>query len=424
MKHVLKELLHIRYEIYESIRIAIEQVMQHKVRAALTALGVMIGVLAVSLMGTAVAGIDKGFNDSLSMIGKDVFYVERWPWGDPGRNWRLYAKRPMLREEYARRVNEIISETPHSTLEMAVAREDRHRSVRYGSNSIESTNIVGTDSTYINVTSLEISDGRFLSEIEASSGTRVVVLGADVSKALFPDVSPLGQRVIIQNQPFEIIGVLARQGSFLGLFSMDDMAVVPQKATPSAKWDHRDVTIMIKMREGANKEAAKSEIEGVMRRVRSLNPEDTDDFEVNSTDIMEKELGPVKKGVTLAGIFITGLSLFVGAIGIMNITFVAVRERTKEIGTRRAIGAPRRAILTQFLVEAVFICLIGGLVGLGLTVIIQHLAKNIMPAFPLVFSANLLVVAIVASVLTGVFSGFAPAWTASRMDPAEALRHD
>jgi putative ABC transport system permease protein len=424
MKNIFSEILRIRFEIYESIRIAIEQVLQHKVRAALTALGVMIGVLAVSLMGTAVAGIDKGFNDSLSMIGKDVFYIERWPWGDTGRDWRYYARRPMFREEYARAVNDIIGTTPNSTLEMAVAREDKHRTIRYGSNSIEGTQVIGTDSTYINVTSIQLTEGRFLSDVDSASGNRVVVLGYDVAKALFPDASPLGEKVIIRNQPFEVIGVLARQGSFLGLFSMDGQVIVPQKASPSARWDHRDVTIMIKMREGVDKTAAKNEIEGVMRRVRGLQPEDDNDFEVNSTDIMENELGPVKKGVTIAGLFITSLSLFVGAIGIMNITFVAVRERTREIGTRRAIGAPRRAILTQFLVEAVCICLIGGFFGLGLTVVIQHLAKNIMPAFPLVFSTNLLILAIAASVMTGVFSGFAPAWTASRMDPAEALRHD
>jgi putative ABC transport system permease protein len=424
MRNIFKELLHIRFEIYESIRIAIEQVMQHKVRAFLTALGVMIGVLAVSLMGTAVAGIDKGFDDSLSMLGKDIFYVERWPWGDPGRNWRLYAKRPMFREDYAVRANEIIAETPNSALDLAVARTDSRRTVRYGSDRVDDVNVIGTDSNYIRVSTFDMAEGRFLSDNDSASGTRVVVLGSEIAKSLFPNISPIGHSIIIQNQPFEVIGVLEKQGAFLGLFSFDSVVVVPAKAAPMGRMDRRDVSIVFKMREGMSKEAARSEIYGVMRRVRALKPEDLNDFEVNSTDIFESDLGPVKTGITFAGLFITGLSLFVGAIGIMNITFVSVRERTREIGTRRAIGAPRRAILTQFLVEAIFICLIGGVAGLGLTIVIQNLARNIMPAFPLVFSANLLVVAIVASVLTGVFSGFAPAWTASRMDPAEALRHD
>jgi len=424
MKNAFTELLRFRFELYESFRIAIEQVLHHKMRAALTALGVMIGVLAVSLMGTAVSGIDKGFDDSLSSLGKDIFYIGRWPWGDVGSDWRYYRRRPKFRFDDAEMVNQIIAQTPNSTLEMAVARDDRYRTIRSGRNSIEGTQIVGTEASYLQVSPMELAEGRFFSESEAHRGARVVVLGYDVADVLFPNLSPLDQSVVISNQPFRVVGVLARQGKFMGMFSFDSMVAVPQKASPSARWDHRDVDIMIKMRDGADKQAAYSEIEGAIRRVRSLMPEDENNFEINRTELIEAELGPVKSGVTFAGLFITGLSLFVGAIGIMNITFVAVRERTKEIGTRRAIGAPRRAILTQFLVEAVFICLLGGLVGLGLTVLIQSMAKNIMPAFPLVFSWNLLLIAIAASVFTGIASGFAPAWMASRMDPAEALRHD
>jgi len=424
MKKFLGELGRFRFEFYESVRIAIEQVLQHKMRAALTALGVMIGVLAVTLMGTAVNGIDKGFNDSLSKLGRDVYYVGRWPWGHVGSDWRVYAARPRFRAEYAQKANEIIAETPNSTLDMAVVRNERHRTVRYGSNSIEGTAVIGTTSGFMQVSSMELSEGRFFSDIESDSGSRVIVLGADVANALFPGASPMDQSVIIGNQPYKVIGVFERQGDFMGLFSMDGVAAVPDKSMPTGRWDHHDVDIMIKVREGVSMEAARSEIAGMMRRIRSLMPEDYDDFEINSTEIIEKELGPVKKGVTLAGLGITSLALFVGAIGIMNITFVAVRERTKEIGTRRAIGAPRRAILTQFLVEAVFICLIGGMIGLGLTVVIQHLAKNIMPAFPLVFSTSLLVEAVVMSIFVGIVSGFFPALAAARMDPAEALRHD
>ena len=424
MKYALRELIRFRFELYESFRIAIEQVMQHKTRAALTALGVMIGVLAVTLMGTAVGGIDKGFNDSLALFGKDVFYVGRWPWTDVGSDWRYYRRRPRFDFDDAQRINQIIAQTPDSVLEMAVSRDDRYRTVRFEKNSIEGTRIVGTSSTYPLVSPMELDEGRFFSEHEDVSGTRVVVLGYDVAEVLFPSVSPIGKNVVIHNQPFEVVGILARQGSFMGMFSMDEVVVVPQKASPSARWDHRDVDIMIKMREGADKNAAYSEIEGAVRRVRGLMPEADNDFEINRTELIEAQLGPVKQGVTVAGLFITGLSLFVGAIGIMNITFVAVRERTKEIGTRRAIGAPRRAILTQFLVEAVFICLIGGAVGLGFSYILQELGKNIMPMFPLVFSWKLMLIAVCASVATGILSGFAPALAASRLDPAEALRHD
>ncbi|HNX05805.1 MAG TPA: ABC transporter permease, partial [Opitutales bacterium] len=300
MKKFLGELGRFRFEFYESVRIAIEQVLQHKMRAALTALGVMIGVLAVTLMGTAVNGIDKGFNDSLSKLGRDVYYVGRWPWGHVGSDWRVYAARPRFRAEYAQKANEIIAETPNSTLDMAVVRNERHRTVRYGSNSIEGTAVIGTTSGFMQVSSMELSEGRFFSDIESDSGSRVIVLGADVANALFPGASPMDQSVIIGNQPYKVIGVFERQGDFMGLFSMDGVAAVPDKSMPTGRWDHHDVDIMIKVREGVSMEAARSEIAGMMRRIRSLMPEDYDDFEINSTEIIEKELGPVKKGVTLA----------------------------------------------------------------------------------------------------------------------------
>ena len=424
MKGVLQELVRVRFEFYESVRIAVDQVFQHKVRAFLTALGVMIGVLAVSLMGTAVNGIDKGFNDSLSKLGKDVFYVGRWPWRDVGSDWRVYASRPHFYSNYAERVNEIIAETPNSALEMAVSRDGRRRSIRFGSNVIEDTQIVCTTASFMQVSSMELAEGRFFSELGGGNGSRVIVLGADVAQALFPGASPVGQTVVVRNQPFRVIGVFERQGSFMGLFSMDSMAAVPDKSIPPGNRYFHDVELMIKAREGASKEAAASEIQGIMRRVRGLMPEDYDNFEVNSTDIIEKQLGPIKSNVTLAGIFITLLSLFVGAIGIVNIMFVSIRERTREIGTRRAIGAPRRAILTQFLVEAVVICLLGGLSGLGLSFLIEQAVKHAFPSFPVVFSPGLFVMAVLISVVTGLLSGIIPAWMASRLDPAEALRHD
>jgi putative ABC transport system permease protein len=345
--------------------------------------------------------------------------------GNQGRDdWRIYVQRPKFRFEDAQRVNEIIATTPNCLLERAVSRDERYRTVRNGRNAVEGTEIVCTDPSYIQVSPMEIKEGRFFNDHEAVSGIRVVVLGYDIADTLFPEGSPLGRKVVIHNQPFEVIGVLARQGEFLGLFSFDQMVAVPEKAAPQARWDHRDVQVMIKLRDGVDKQAAISQIEGIVRQVRGLMPEDYNDFSINSSDIIEEELGPVKSGIATAGLFITGLSLFVGAIGIMNITFVAVRERTREIGTRRAIGAPRRAILTQFLVEAVFICLLGGMIGLLLTLVIQNMARNIMPAFPLVFSWSLLVTAVLVSIFVGILSGFVPALMASRLDPAEALRHD
>ena len=161
-----------------------------------------------------------------------------------------------------------------------------------------------------------------------------------------------------------------------------------------------------------------------MRRVRGLLPDQDDDFAISAQESFKSTLEPIEAGIAIAGIFITGLALFVGAIGIMNITFVSVRERTKEIGTRKALGARRRTILLQFLIEAVSICLLGGLVGLGLSYALFQLVGAAFPSFPIQFSLNLVLVGLVVSAATGILSGFAPAWSASRLDPVTALRYE
>jgi putative ABC transport system permease protein len=169
---------------------------------------------------------------------------------------------------------------------------------------------------------------------------------------------------------------------------------------------------------------AREELQGLMRRIRGLGPEQRDDFEINEQGTIRQQLDPIKNGIAMAGLFITGLALFVGAIGIMNITFVSVKERTKEIGTRKALGARRRTILLQFLVEAVAICFVGGVAGLALAAGLTSVVSVVAPSFPLVFSTSLVVIGLSVSVLTGIFSGFAPAWAASKLDPVVALRYE
>ena len=412
------------YEFTESFRIAYAQIRANKMRSVLTALGVIIGIVAVTLMGTAINGIDIGFNRSLAMLGEDVLYVQKWPWHNV-EDWWNYENRPPIQPEDADKLNRIIETTPNSLLDVAVPVIAQGSAVKTGDQQVSGVFVFGTTADYSRMMYADIAEGRMFNDAEAASGRQVCVLGLDVAQALFPNMSALDQKVLIQGQPFTVIGVLAKQGSFLGLFSLDTQAFMPIRAFRKYfGLGGRGAELRVKIRDKLRMDDAIDELTGAMRRVRGQLPGERDNFSINQQQAFKAQLDPIKSGVAFAGLFITGLALFVGAIGIMNITFVSVKERTREIGTRKALGARRRTILLQFLIEAVSICLIGGLVGLALAFGLTFAIKSAMPSLPVVFSLGLVVISMIVSIATGIISGFAPALGASRLDPVVALRYE
>jgi len=411
------------YELTESWKIAAAQMRSNLTRSTLTALGVIIGIIAVTLMGTAVNGISIGFDKSMAVLGDDVLYVTQWPW-KPVDDWWNYRDRKKIKTEYAETLNRMIAATPNSNLVIAVPTSNLMRSIKFGGNQVDNVFVLGTTSDFIITSTIDCTAGRFFNELESRGGASVVIIGYDVADALFPSESPIDKSVLINGQLFKVIGVNTRQGTFLGLFSWDSMVAMPLSAFNKYFSAKSESDVRVKVKDKTKLADAKDELTGLMRRVRGLPPEKKDDFSINEQQAFKSTLDPVKNTIAIAGLFITGLSLFVGAIGIMNITFVSVKERTKEIGTRKALGARRRTILLQFLIESTALCLLGGFIGLAFAYLMCFGIGKAFSSFPIHFSVGLVLISMIVSILTGLFSGFAPAWTASRLDPVAALRYE
>jgi putative ABC transport system permease protein len=404
-------------ELKESLAIAWSAIRANKMRSVLTTLGIVIGIVTVTLMGTAIAGLNGAFLKAISHIGADVLFVMREDWSGPDTEdeWRMIQKRPHLTVEQAA---ELERDLTLATAVTPLAFDQR--TIKFGKRSADGVRIVGSTEQLLQTGGVGIGNGRFLSAAEAEGGRPVCVIGSMVATNLFPRESPLGQKIVIGQQPFEVIGVLEKQGDIFGQF--DNQAIIPLRQMMAGFQHTHDLEVVeVKVKDVRNLESAREELHSIMRRVRRLAPGDPDDFSINQQEEILTKVHKITAIIGGIGLFITGLSLFVGGIGIMNIMFVSVTERTREIGIRKAIGAKRRTILLQFLVEAATICLIGGAIGLGIAWPVTLVLQQYMPAS---MSPTVVSLAVLVSLLTGLVSGFVPAWRAARMNPVDALRNE
>jgi putative ABC transport system permease protein len=402
-------------ELREGLFISLGAIRANKMRAALTTLGIVIGIVTVTLMGTAIEGLNRAFLKSVSALGADMLYVSKYQWiARTHEEWLSMRKR---REISIDQVEALQKQADFASAIAPTADDDRP--VKFKNRRSDNVMIIGTTEQYLPTSGAQLALGRFMSAAEVEGGRPVCVLGSEVATNLFRNEAPLGNRINVGPRTFEVIGVLEKQGSLLGSFSLDNRVLIPLRQWTMWFWSNPNLDIAVKVKDVTQLDESREELRHMMRRIRHVPPGKPDDFSINQMDQFVEMFHRVAGTIAVIGLFITGLALFVGGIGIMNIMFVSVAERTKEIGIRKAIGAKRRTILLQFLIEAAAICMLGGLIGLAIAWPLTFVISNFLPA---TMSLPIVGIALLTSLLTGVISGFLPAWRAARMNPVDALR--
>lgn len=399
----------------EGLKIAFKALTINKIRSILTALCIIIGITMVTVVDSVTTGMDISFEKSMAMMGQNVVYVQKWPWDGDGEWWE-YRNRKEMEIEYA----ELIEEKSRYASTVSASAGQR-ATVRYKEKNAENVTIMGSTANTLDVQGVNIEYGRMFTEREVRSGSRVVVIGQSLAELLMEDQNPLGKQVRIKGQKFTVIGVLEKQGKFMGLEDMDSNITMPISSYGrifSLRWG---IEIAVKFPDKAAFAEGQYEIEGIMRQIRQLDATEESDFAINKPEAFKQQLEGIKAGIYTVGFILSGLSLLIGGIGVMNIMFVSVRERTKEIGIRKAVGAKSWEILTQFLIEAIAICLLGGLIGVALAGLLTILIDQVFVA---VMNFSVVFLGFTICTFVGLLFGFIPAYRAAKSDPIESLRFE
>jgi len=402
---------------WEGLKISLSALGINKTRSILTTLCIIIGIVMVTLMNAVSNGMDSEFDKSMAMLGQNVLYVEKQPWNrGPDYKWWEYRSRRDIKLEYVDEIRE--ASRLASDVSAAAA---TGTSIRYKDQSADGVFMAGVTNRYFDTAGLNVETGRVFTPEEVRRGSKVVVLGATIAEKLFENEVPLDKEIRVGGQKFRVIGILEKQGKFLGLADMDRRAITPISAYGQIFSLRGDIQIAVKFPTEERVQEGQYEIEGIMRRIRQLEATEKNDFEVNKPEAFEQQLSSFKTGLYAVGGGLTALSLIIGGIGVMNIMFVSVRERTKEIGIRKAVGAKAWEILYQFLIEAVVMCLMGGLIGLMMAYPLSLLLNQIFIA---TVDVSVVMAAIVLCSMVGLIFGFIPAYKAAKSDPIESLRYE
>ncbi len=410
--------------IAESIRQAFSSMVANKLRTFLSLVGITIGIFCIISVKSAVDSLKDNVMDGLSEIGTGVVYVEKFPWneGDWENNYFKYMKRP----DPDFQDFEVIKKKSKLADKLAYTVFTDGKTIKYKSSSVSNLSVMGSSFDFQDIQSLDMEKGRYFTRSEYNSGANKIILGSIAAKELFQNIDPIGKEVKLFGQNYNIIGVLKEEGeSMFNFMNFDDVIWI--SLTNARRFmnikDGRGIgeSLVVRGKDGVDNTELKGELTGILRSHRRLRPKDDDNFSLMELSSLNKVLDGFFGTLNIAGIFIGGFALIVGMFSVANIMFVSVKERTNIIGIKKALGAKSYVILSEFLIEAIVLCIIGGCIGLLVSFGMIQLISTLLD-FNMQLTLYNALVGLIISIGVGVISGIIPAFLASRMDAVVAIR--
>lgn len=361
--------------------------------------------------------MELAIRKSIDQLGDDVLFVQKWPWaGGNDYPWWKYYQRPEASLQDLKEIERRSQASQASAFMFQV-----QRTVKYKSNSMEDVAVLGISHDFDKVMSIDLAEGRYFTQPESQSGKNVAMIGSEISEKLFAGLPALGKEMKIFGSKVEVIGIIKKEGDDMFGNSSDKQIYLPANfARKHVDINEIGTSILVKAKPGVSNDELRDELVGIMRSVRKLKPKSEDDFAINETSIITEEFDAFFGVIAIVGWIVGGFSLLVGGFGIANIMFVSVKERTSQIGIQMSLGAKKFFILFQFLFEAVFLSLFGGIIGLLIIYILVLLSANF--PFSLILTFNNILIGLLVSAAIGLVAGVFPSYIASRLDPVEAMR--
>ncbi|MDB4925411.1 ABC transporter permease [Mucilaginibacter sp.] len=405
----------------ESFLFAYDALRQNRLRTLLSLLGVTIGIFTIIAVFSAVDTLRDNLQTSVNKLGSNSVYVEKWPWVSDGEYpWWKFMQRPVSKlkdfDELQRR-----SQTAEAiSYEIGID----NRTIKYGSNTVDGAQIDAVTQDHNKTWNFDFQDGRYFTEMESKTGAPVTIIGNDIAENLFPGGTAVGKQIKVMGRFVTIIGVFAKEGKDMLGISADKEVLLPLNFAHNlidVQNEKYRPSIVVRGKGGIPIVEVKGEVKGLMRSIRSLRSNQEDNFALNESTMLSDQLDIVFKVINIAGFIIGLFSILVGGFGIANIMFVSVKERTNIIGIQKSLGAKNYFILLQFLIEAIILCLMGGLIGLLMVYGGTFLVKWVADIAIVLYMKNI-IIGLGTSVGIGIISGIVPAWFASKLDPVEAIR--